>query len=87
MEVAAVDAAYENRGCPCCGGSGRPYFRFGEYDIEACPACRFVDVRNIPSEALAGALRVSGDLGAQPVASRASDGDGRESMSPRDVHG
>jgi SAM-dependent methyltransferase len=50
MESVAVGDGYVNRSCPCCGGTGRPYFRFGEYDIDACPNCRFVYVRNIPSE-------------------------------------
>jgi SAM-dependent methyltransferase len=50
MEDVAGGEGYENRSCPCCGNAGRAYFQFGDYAVDACPDCRFVYVRNIPSE-------------------------------------
>lgn len=42
--------AYRNELCPICQNSASPYFRKDDYDIDRCPACDFVFVRDIPSE-------------------------------------
>jgi SAM-dependent methyltransferase len=43
-------SAYENPACPLCDKPGQSYFRMGEYDIDRCPDCNFIYVRNIPSD-------------------------------------
>ncbi|WP_240946958.1 zf-TFIIB domain-containing protein [Burkholderia thailandensis] len=42
--------AYLNLACPVCGSLPMPYFERDGYYIDRCPECRFVYVRNVPSD-------------------------------------
>ncbi|WP_232453226.1 methyltransferase domain-containing protein [Burkholderia ubonensis] len=48
--------AYLNLACPVCGSLPMPYFERDGYYIDRCPECRFVYVRNVPSDATLAAF-------------------------------